>query len=39
MNKISNIMNTVKGSNYDININIWEKDCSSIDTKVDNIKF
>ena len=37
MNKIKNIMDSTKGSNYNININTWEKDCSKIDVKVENI--
>ena len=38
MNKIKNIMNLIKGNNYDINENTWERDCSEIDVKVENIK-
>ena len=38
MNKINNIMNSSKGTNYDININSWERDCSLIFEKVEEIK-
>ena len=37
MNKIKNIINFSKGTNYDINIDSWERNCSSIFIKVEEI--
>ena len=38
INKINNIMDSSKGTNYDININSWEKDCSFIYEITDEIE-
>ena len=37
MGKIQGIMNSTRGSNYDVNVNTWERDCSEIYIKVEEI--
>ena len=37
MGKIQSIINSTKGSNYDINVNTWERDCSEIYRKIEEI--